>query len=72
MAGYSGTPLASKLGVKPGMVLQAVHAPENYRELLAPLPDGASIATRAVAKADIVHHGLKLVVRKELRGGNRR
>lgn len=56
MAGYSGTPLASRLGVKPGMVLQAVHAPENYRALLAPLPDGASIATRAVAKADVVHH----------------
>lgn len=56
MAGYSGTPLASKLGIKPGMVLQAVHAPENYRELLAPLPDGASVATRAAVKADIVHH----------------
>jgi hypothetical protein len=56
MAGYSGTPLASKLGVKPGMVLRTVNAPENYRELLAPLPDGASIATRPVAKADLVHH----------------
>lgn len=56
MAGYSGTPLASKLGVKPGMVLRAVNAPWNYRELLAPLPDGASIATRAVVKADVVHH----------------
>jgi hypothetical protein len=56
MAGYSGTPLASKLGVKPGMVLRAVNAPENYRELLAPLPDGASIATRAVARADVIHH----------------
>jgi hypothetical protein len=56
MAGYSGTPLASKLGVKPGMVLQAVNAPENYRELLAPLPDGASVATRALARADVIHH----------------
>jgi hypothetical protein len=56
MAGYSGTPLASKLGLKAGMVMRAVHAPENYRELLAPLPDGASIATRAAAKADVVHH----------------
>jgi len=35
VAGYSGTPLASKLGVKPGMVLRAVNAPENYRGLLA-------------------------------------
>jgi hypothetical protein len=56
MAGYSGTPLASKLGVKPGMVLQAVHAPKNYCDLLAPLPDGASVVTRAGARADIIHH----------------
>ena len=56
MAGYSGTPLASKLGLKAGMVIRAVHAPDNYRELLAPLPDGASVATGAGGKADIVHH----------------
>jgi hypothetical protein len=56
MAGYSGTPLAAKLGIKAGMVLRAVHAPENYRELLAPLPDGARVATGTVAKADVIHH----------------
>ncbi len=56
MAGYSGTPLASKLGVKPGMVLGAVDAPANYRKLLAPLPDGARIASGAQAGAHIVHH----------------
>ncbi len=56
MAGYSGTPLASKLGIKAGMVLRVVHAPPGYRELLAPLPDGARIATRASASAGIVHH----------------
>jgi len=38
------------------MVLRAVNAPGNYRELLAPLPGGASIAVRAPAKPDIVHH----------------
>ena len=56
MAGYSGTPLASKLGIRAGMVLRAVNAPDGYRKLLAPLPDGARIATRATAAADIVHH----------------
>lgn len=56
MAGYSGTPLASKLGIKAGMVMRAVHAPANYRELLAPLPDGARLTTRPGGKADIVHH----------------
>lgn len=55
MAGYSGKPLAAKLGIQAGMVLRAVHAPAGYRELLAPLPDGASIA-RAGAQPDLVHH----------------
>ena len=56
MAGYSGTPLATKLGIKAGMVLRAVDAPANYHKLLAPLPDGARIVTGAAAGADIVHH----------------
>lgn len=56
MAGYSGTPLATKLGIKAGMVLGAVDAPANYRKLLAPLPDGARIASGAEAGAHIVHH----------------
>ncbi|MGH8129756.1 MAG: DUF3052 domain-containing protein [Steroidobacteraceae bacterium] len=56
MTGYSGTPLAAKLGIKAGMVMRAVHAPDNYRELLAPLPDGARLTTSAGARADIIHH----------------
>ena len=42
-AGYSGTPLAKKLGIKEGMTVVAVDAPENYGELLDPLPDGVSV-----------------------------
>ena len=56
MVGYSGTPLAAKLGLKAGALLHVVNAPAGYRELLAPLPDGARIATRAAGGADIVHH----------------
>lgn len=37
-AGYSGTPLAKKLGIKDGMTVVTVDAPENYAELLDPLP----------------------------------
>ena len=57
MTGYSGTPLATKLGVKPGMVMRAVHAPKDYRDLLAPLPEGARLANGG--RADIVHHFAK-------------
>ena len=56
MSGYSGTPLAAKLGIKAGMAVRAANAPDGYRDLLAPLPGGASIATRAAGKADLVHH----------------
>lgn len=42
-AGYSGTPLAKKLGFKPGLRVVTLGAPANYVELLAPIPDGASI-----------------------------
>lgn len=33
-AGYSGTPLIKKLGIKPDMKVLALHAPESYFQLL--------------------------------------
>ena len=56
MAGYSGTPLTAKLGLKAGALLHVVNAPAGYRKLLAPLPGGARIATRPTSNPDIVHH----------------
>ncbi len=38
MAGYSGTPLAKKLGIAPSMTVTAVSAPDELREWLAPMP----------------------------------
>lgn len=54
-AGYSGTPLAGKLGIRAGMVLCAIDAPAGYRELVAPLPDGVRIVSRIAEEADMVH-----------------
>jgi hypothetical protein len=56
MSGYSGTPLAAKLGIRAGMAVKAANAPQGYRDMLAPLPDGASILTRTERKPDLVHH----------------
>ncbi len=56
MTGYSGKPLAAKLGLKGGMVLGTVHAPKEYPELLAPLPDGARLRSGVHGGVDIVHH----------------
>lgn len=43
-AGYSGTPLIRKLGIKPGFRLWLVGTPADYRALLGPLPEGAARA----------------------------
>lgn len=43
-AGYSGTPLPKKLGVKPGMTVALLDAPESFAATLGPLPDGATLA----------------------------
>jgi hypothetical protein len=56
VAGYSGTPLAKKLGIKPGTKLLAINAPKDYRALLAPMPDDVAIATKPnKSDSDIVH-----------------
>lgn len=42
MAGYSGTPLTKKIGVKPGQRVRLAHRPSGWE--LPGLPDGAVIA----------------------------
>ncbi len=53
--GYSGTPLARKLGIGKGVVIAAVSAPANYVDLVAPLPTGARITNRLPRKPVFVH-----------------
>ncbi|MGH8265357.1 MAG: DUF3052 domain-containing protein [Steroidobacteraceae bacterium] len=55
MAGYSGTPLAQKLGIKEGTEVLPVGAPAGYRKLLAPLPADVRFATRLTAATNVVH-----------------
>ena len=38
MAGYSGTTLLKKLGLKPGQRVSFINEPAGFRKLLAPLP----------------------------------
>ena len=64
MAGYSGTPLVKKLGIKPGARVLTVGAPREYSSRLEPLPEGASISSRLHGKVDIVH--LFVSARKKL------
>ena len=53
-AGYSGTPLAKKLGIKPGSQVLLVGAPDDYESLLAPLPPGVVFRAQAGEGIDLV------------------
>lgn len=55
MAGYSATPLAKKLGIKPPLTLAAVDAPPEYRTWLGELPDGVRIVSKAGKPLQAVH-----------------
>ena len=55
MSGYSGTPLATKLGLRAGSRLFARAAPANYAALLAPLPAGARLVARLDESTDVIH-----------------
>jgi hypothetical protein len=54
-AGYSGTPLARKLGIVAGTRVAALEAPPDYAALLAPLPEGVVFEPRAGAQTDVAH-----------------
>lgn len=53
--GYSGTPLAKKLGIKPGCRILKIAAPPEYAELLAPLPEGVTFDDKAGPRIDLAH-----------------
>lgn len=55
MAGYSGTPLVKKLGIKPGQKLCVIGVPRDYAALVGALPDDAEISARITQQADFVH-----------------
>jgi hypothetical protein len=55
MAGYSGTPLARKLGIKPGSSVFVEGAPMAYEQLLAPMPEGVTVQSAADTATDVTH-----------------
>jgi len=55
MAGYSGKPLSQKLGLKQGMKLLFLNAPENYLQLLGDLPQDSMQVKDKTSTIDFVH-----------------
>ena len=54
-AGYSGTPLARKLGIAADTRLLARRAPAEYLDWLAPLPPGVVHESRLGEQTDVLH-----------------
>ena len=53
MAGYSGTPLARKLGIKGGATVILAGAPAGFEATLEPLPEEVGVVRRPVDDADV-------------------
>lgn len=54
MAGYSGTPLVKKLGIKEGSRVALVNAPENFETELGELPDNVKLMKSTTKSLDLI------------------
>ena len=54
MAGYSGTPLPKKLGIKPGMTVWLIGPPDDFRDTLGELPDNVVFKKTGRGRCDIL------------------
>jgi hypothetical protein len=63
-AGYSGTPLARKLGLAAGWRLAVLDGPDHLDQLLGDLPDGLRVVRRLAGEIDAAW--IFVVTRREL------
>jgi len=54
MAGYSGTPLPKKLGIKEASRIALVNAPKGFQSELRDLPDNVQFIKRPTKSLDII------------------
>jgi hypothetical protein len=54
MAGYSGTPLAKKLGIKSGHRVGVFGAPTGFEKTLEPMPEDVTLVTQARGSFDVI------------------
>ena len=54
MAGYSGTPLVKKLGIKAGARVALVNAPDDFQTTLAELPDDVKFMKSTNKSLDLI------------------
>ncbi|MDB5287932.1 MAG: hypothetical protein JWR05_2881 [Mucilaginibacter sp.] len=54
-SGYSGTPLAKKLGIKSGFNIRLINAPEYYLSLFTDLPTDVCLVDQPGNKLNLIH-----------------
>ena len=54
MAGYSGTPLIKKLGIKEGFRVALVNSPKGFKKELGPLPAKAKVLAKVADSLDVI------------------
>ncbi len=54
MAGYSGTPLVKKIGIKPGHRVALVNPPQGFRKELEDLPEAVKFQSPGGTPLDVV------------------
>ena len=67
-AGYSGTPLVQKLGMKPAMCVLLVDAPKAFKKTLGVIPEGVVLTTASRSKPAAKRFELAVVFCKEASG----
>ena len=55
VVGYSGKPLAAKLGLKDGIRFSSIREPKNYPALLGKLPEGVVVLGARSTNLDLLH-----------------
>ena len=66
MAGYSGTPLVKKIGIKAGHRLAIFNPPAGFQKELSPLPEGVSNGNKAPLDVAIVFAPNQSALKKNL------
>ena len=55
-SGYSGTPLAKKLGIKDNIKIKLINPPDNYFQLFSDMPAGIQNVKDNKTKKDFIHY----------------
>ncbi len=55
-AGYSGTPLAKKLGIKENFTIKLINAPDHYFSLFTDFPPNVNVMNDNETKKDCIHY----------------